>query len=82
MPFIIIEFENKKIIYTYDNEELFIIPTHKLYKIIHQYDSESKEFKTEKLKISNEEIYKFSQHAFHDLEDEFFFCSYIAVKKS
>ena len=81
MPFIIIEFENKKIIYTYDNEELFIIPTHKLYKIIHQYDSESKEFKTEKLKISNEEIYKFSQHAFHDLEDEFFVVDTLPSKK-
>jgi hypothetical protein len=81
MPFIIIEFENKRIIYTYDNEEIFIIPTNKLYKIIHQYDSENKEFKTEKLKISNEEIYKFSQHAFHDFEDEFFVVDTLPSKK-
>lgn len=81
MPFIFIEFENKRIIYTYDNEEIFIVPTDKSYTIIHQYDSESKEFKAEKLKISNEEIYKFSQHAFHDLEDEFFVVDTLPSKK-
>lgn len=72
MPYILIQFNNKKIIYIYKNEEIFIIPTDKSFKIIHENDTYNRNFKSEKLKINNSEIYNFAQHAFYNLKDDFF----------
>ena len=81
MPYVFIKFGNKKIVYTYDNEKLLIIPTKKRIKIFSLYDDSSTHYKIEKLKITNAEIYNFSQYAFSDLRDDFFKIDTLENKK-
>lgn len=80
MPYIFIQFDNKKIIFTYENDELLIIPTKKNIKIF-SFDNYIPNYKAEKLKIKNLEIYEFTQHTIHDLEDHFFVIDTLPSKK-
>ncbi|MVO11087.1 hypothetical protein GOQ30_18100 [Flavobacterium sp. TP390] len=81
MPYIFIKFNNKKVIYTFDNEELFIIPTKKSFEILSLHNNYDINYKTVKLKLTNSEIYYFSQHIFNDLEEDFFRIDTLENKK-
>lgn len=81
MPYMFIEFGNKKIIFTY-KEHYYLIPAKNKLKIFQQRDNDYLPFhKTEKLKLSNKEIYEFSQYAHYDLKDEFFVVDTLPNKK-
>lgn len=81
MPFIFIEFYNRKIIYTYRKEHIFIIPTKKSIQIFNLHDKYIPNYKTEKIKLTNAEIYKFSQETLYDLKDDFFIIDTLPTKK-
>lgn len=82
LPYMFIEFGNKKIIYTY-TEDYYLIPVKGKLKVFDCcYDYLYLPFhKTQKLKLSNKEIYEFSQHTYHDLENYFFVIDTLPNKK-
>ena len=81
MPYIFIEFNNKKIIYTYRSEHLFIIPTKNSIQIFDLYNRYQPNYKMEKIKITNAEIYEFSQRTFQEIEQDFFIIDTLPTKK-
>lgn len=81
MPYIYIEFNEKKIIYTYDNQHLYLIPTKKGFQAFSLFDNYVPNYKPENLKITNKEIYEFSQAAIYDLRDDFYLVDTLPTKK-
>lgn len=81
LPYMFIEFGNKKIIYTYYGDDFYLIPVQDKLKVFEFYGDYLHFHKTKKLKLSNKEIYEFSQHAFYDLKDDFFVVDTLPDKK-
>lgn len=81
MPYIFIQLGKKKIIYTYDNEQVYLIPTKNKINLFEQYSKPIAELKTEKLALTNNEVYQFSIHAFPNLEESFFKIDSLSNKK-
>jgi len=81
MPYIFIKFGKKKIIYTYNNEYVYLIPTKNKINLFEQYSNHVAELKTEKLNLTNNEVYQFSIHTFHNLEESFFKIDSLSNKK-
>lgn len=81
MPYIFIQFGKKKIIYTYDNEQVYLIPTKNKINLFEQYSNHVADLKMEKLALSNNEVYQFSIHASPNLEESFFKIDSLSNKK-
>lgn len=81
MPYIFIQFGKKKIICTYDNEYLCLIPAKNKINLFELYSNYVPELKTEKLSLTNNEVYEFSSHASYDLENAFFKTDTLSDKK-
>lgn len=81
MPYIFIQFGKKKIIYTYDNENVYLIPTKNKINLFEQYSKPIADLKTEKLDLTNNEVYQFSVHTFSNLEETFFKIDSLSNKK-
>ncbi len=80
LPYIYIQFGNKRIIYTYENEKLFLIPSKKKICFLGEYIFKPN-YTQKKKSLSNTEIYDFSTHIFYDLKDNFFRIDTIENKK-
>jgi len=80
LPYIYIQFGNKRIIYTYENEKLFLIPSKKKICFLGSYIF-NPNCKQKKKRLSNKEIYDFSEHVFPKLENDFFRIDTIENKK-
>lgn len=81
MPYIFIQFGKKKIIYTYDNEQIYLVPTKNKINLLEQYSNSNAEWKMEKLVLTNKEVHNFSVHTFSDLKETFFKIDTLPNKK-
>ncbi|WP_300489477.1 hypothetical protein [Flavobacterium sp.] len=81
LPYIFIQFDQKRILYTYDNEPLYLIPVQNKILLFGLFDAYVPELKVEKKSLTNREIYTFSNHAFYDLKEDYFKIDTLSNKK-
>ncbi len=81
LPYIFIQFDQKRILYTYDNERLYLIPTPNKIQLFGLFDTYVPELKVEKKVLTEREIYMFTAHAFAELEENYFRIDTLPNKK-
>ncbi|HEX8561913.1 MAG TPA: hypothetical protein VF676_02930 [Flavobacterium sp.] len=81
LPYIFLQFNDKKIMYTYDDQRLYLIPAKQKIEIIGWDYTEVSDAKVRKLNLTNAEVYQFSQNAYFDMERNFFKIDTLPDKK-
>lgn len=81
LPCIFIQFDQKRILYTYDNVTLYLIPTPNKIQLFGLHDPSVLELKVEKMALTKDEIYAFSQNAFAELNKNYFRIDTLPNKK-
>ncbi|MFC4818465.1 hypothetical protein [Flavobacterium sp. GCM10023249] len=81
LPYLLLHFGKKKIIYTYAHEKLYLIPAKNKINLFGLHSDYVPQLKAEKIALTNLEIYNFSNHAFYELQEEYFKIDTLSDKK-